>query len=90
MIKVTIINVVNIYLGNKYSLDIFKLSLYPNFLSTVHVVSFLPLCINKLCRYRKPLSVTQFCLTPSSRFFLKTALTSSNTCGCKGELKQRL
>lgn len=76
--------------GRKYSLDISKLSLYPNFLKTAQVVSVRPRCINKLCRNKNPFNVTAFAQMPSSTFFLNTALTSSKTCGWRGALKQHL
>lgn len=75
--------------GCKNSFVISNDSLYPKRRNTAHVVSLRPRWMNKQWRNKNPFKVTASCAMPSGTFFSSTALTSSNTWGWSGALKQR-
>ena len=72
--------------GSNSSASLISL-LYPNFLSTVHVVSSLPFSMKSACRNRNPVNVSPTSFTPSGNFSCTTLLTPSTSEGCSGAWK---
>lgn len=67
------------YLAYKYVCVRSKPSSYPNFRRTVHVVSFLPRCMNRQCKNMKPFIVMHSFSIPPAMFCAMTDFTSSKT-----------